>query len=84
MMKVELYSIIYSELISSFCRASSETVGDSVPRHNSMLGSLIENTKGSGNSGIPLIVDLAFASNIRFLDEHELHLNDPELYKVNF
>ena len=49
-----------------------------------MLGSLIENTKGSGNSGIPLIVDLAFASNIRFLDEHELHLNDPELYKVDF
>ena len=49
-----------------------------------MLGSLIENTKGAGNSGIPLLVDLAFASNIRFLDEHELHLNDPELYKVTF
>ena len=48
-----------------------------------MLGSLIENTKGSEKSGIPLLVDLAFASNIRFLDEHELHLNDPELYKVS-
>ena len=53
-----------------------------MPRHNSILGSLIENTKDARNSGIPLIVDLAFASNVRFLDEHELHLNDIELYKV--
>ena len=32
---------------------------------------------------IPMIVDLAFATNVRFLDEHELHLDDVQLYKVN-
>ena len=31
---------------------------------------------------IPMIVDLAFATNVRFLDEHELHLDDVLLYKV--
>jgi len=31
---------------------------------------------------IPMIVDLAFATNVRFLDEHELHLDDVQLYKV--
>merc|ERR1719351_85676 len=80
--EADTQNTILSTLDAKAPLASSETVGDSVPRHNSMLGSLIENTKGSGNSGIPLIVDLAFASNIRFLDEHELHLNDPELYKT--
>ena len=63
-------------------RVSNDTPGDSAPRHNSILGSLIENTKNERNSGIPLLVDLAFATNVRFLDEHELHLNDIELYKV--
>ena len=63
-------------------RASSETVGDSEKRQNSILGSLIEDSKDPRIRGIPLIVDLAFASNVRFLDEHELHLNDIELYKV--
>ena len=63
-------------------RVSNDTAGDSAPRHNSILGSLIENTKNERNSGIPLLVDLAFATNVRFLDEHELHLNDIELYKV--
>jgi hypothetical protein len=32
---------------------------------------------------IPMIVDLAFATNVRFLDEHELHLDDVQLYKVS-
>ncbi len=31
---------------------------------------------------VPIIVDLAFASNVRFLDDHELHLDNVELYKV--
>lgn len=35
-----------------------------------------------GYSGVPIIVDLAFASNVRFLDDHELHLDNVELYKV--
>ena len=57
-------------------------MGDSEKRQNSILGSLIEGSKDPRVRGIPLIVDLAFASNVRFLDEHELHLNDIELYKV--
>ena len=34
------------------------------------------------SGGVPIIVDLAFASNVRFLDDHELHLDNVELYKT--
>ena len=33
-------------------------------------------------SSTPIIVDLAFASNVRFLDDHELYLDNVELYRV--
>ena len=32
--------------------------------------------------GVPIIVDLAFATNVRFLDDHELHVENVELFKV--
>ena len=76
------YNNVDFETVHIFFRASSETVGENLPRNNSILGSLVDNAKEGSNPGIPLIVDLAFASNVRFLDEHELHLNDIELYKV--
>lgn len=33
---------------------------------------------------IALMVDLAFASNVRFLDDHELYMENVELYRVIF
>ena len=33
---------------------------------------------------VKMIVDLAFASNVRFLDDHELYLDNVDLYRVNF
>ena len=35
-----------------------------------------------GKGSTPIIVDLAFASNVRFLDDHELYLDNVELYRV--
>lgn len=46
------------------------------------LGDLLDASNTPHFKGIPIIVDLAFASNVRFLDEYELHLTDVELYKV--
>ena len=46
------------------------------------LGDLLSASNTPHFKGIPMIVDLAFASNVRFLDEYELHLTDVELYKV--
>ena len=45
-------------------------------------GELMAPSAREGYSGVPIIVDLAFASNVRFLDDHELHLDNVELYKV--
>lgn len=45
-------------------------------------GELMAPSQKEGSSGVPIIVDLAFASNVRFLDDHELHLDNVELYKV--
>ena len=60
--------------------------GDKMARNNSILGDLVEaGMAGEGGGmagGVPIIVDLAFASNVRFLDDHELHLDNVELYKV--
>ena len=55
---------------------------------NSILGNLVDadsNVNGdlSSNRPVNMIVDLAFASNVRFLDDHELHLDNVELYKVS-
>ena len=65
--------------------------------NNSVLGDLMNKpvTNGGGKDangqdpssaghkgGIPIIVDLAFASNVRFLDDHELHVDNVELYKT--
>lgn len=47
---------------------------------DSILGDLIAHNED--NAGVQLIVDLAFATNVRFLDDHELHLDQVELYKV--
>ena len=46
---------------------------------------------GSGNKRklpskkpvITIIVDLAFSTNVRFLDDHELYLDNVELYRVS-
>ena len=60
-------------------------------RKNSLLGDIMEKRRkrppgGPANKNlkmsVPIIVDLAFASNVRFLDDHELHLDNVELYKV--
>ena len=33
-------------------------------------------------NGIPILLDLAFSSNVRYLDDHEMHINNIELYKT--
>ena len=33
-------------------------------------------------NGIPILIDLAFATNVRYLDDHEMHTNNIELYKT--
>ena len=33
---------------------------------------------------VTMIVDLAFASNVRFLDDHEHYLDNVDLYRVSF
>ena len=43
----------------------------------------MESDNISRRSAVPIVVDLAFASNVRFLDDHELHLDNVELYKVS-
>jgi hypothetical protein len=50
-------------------------------RKNSILTDLMgERPRARGE--VPIIIDLAFASNVRFLDDHELHLENVELYQV--
>ena len=61
----------------------SKHLGNLIERKNSILGDLMEKADGEGGPrGVPIVVDLAFASNVRFLDDHELHLDNVELYKV--
>ena len=31
---------------------------------------------------VPILLDLAFASNVRYLDDHEMYLSTIELYKT--
>lgn len=54
---------------------------DKLNRRNSILGDLME-ADGTVPRAVPIVVDLAFSTNVRFLDDHELHLDDVELYKV--
>ncbi|XP_059098255.1 calcium-activated potassium channel slowpoke-like isoform X2 [Tigriopus californicus] len=54
---------------------------DKLNRRNSILGDLME-AEGPVSRAVPIIVDLAFSTNVRFLDDHELHLDDVELYKT--
>jgi len=53
---------------------------------NSILGELLDGNHSRANKkppkSVPIIVDLAFASNVRFLDDHELHIDNIDLYKV--
>ena len=61
----------------------SRSNGDASRKLNTaQLGDLLDASNMPHFKGIPIIVDLAFASNVRFLDEYELHLTDVELYKV--
>ena len=61
----------------------SRSNGEGPRKLNTMqLGDLLSASNTPHFKGIPMIVDLAFASNVRFLDEYELHLTDVELYKV--
>ena len=41
------------------------------------------NKRKSSKPSITMMVDLAFASNVRFLDDHELYLDNVELYRVS-
>ena len=34
------------------------------------------------SNGISILLDLAFSSNVRYLDDHEMHINNIELYKT--
>ena len=57
-------------------------------RKNSIVEQLVA---GNGNKRklpskkpvITIIVDLAFSTNVRFLDDHELYLDNVELYRVS-
>jgi len=40
------------------------------------------NISESNANGIPILLDLAFSSNVRYLDDHEMHINNIELYKT--
>ena len=59
------------------------------PRSNPRKNSIVEQLAGNGkpkNSKAPvitIIVDLAFSTNVRFLDDHELYLDNVELYRVS-
>ena len=58
-------------------------------RKNSIVEQLV--ASGNGNKRklpskkpvITIIVDLAFSTNVRFLDDHELYLDNVELYRVS-
>ena len=50
-------------------------------RNNSIVRQLVGKKKFKRPT-ITMVVDLAFASNVRFLDDHELHLDNVELYRV--
>ena len=58
-------------------------------RKNSIVEALV--ATGNGNKRklpskkpvITIIVDLAFSTNVRFLDDHELYLDNVELYRVS-
>ena len=64
-------------------------------RKNSIVEQLkVNNGNGSGAEAddksskpkkpvIAIIVDLAFSTNVRFLDDHELYLDNVELYRVS-
>ncbi|XP_023325746.1 calcium-activated potassium channel slowpoke [Eurytemora carolleeae] len=44
-----------------------------------------EDQHGTGDinmSSIPILLDLAFANNVRYLDDHEMYMSDVELYKT--
>ena len=67
------------------------------PRNRKRKNSIVEQLKENGGSGIDaddkankpkkpviaIIVDLAFSTNVRFLDDHELYLDNVELYRVS-
>jgi len=50
--------------------------------NDSIVAQLMGGRGKSRSSNTPIIVDLAFASNVRFLDDHELYLDNVELYKT--
>ena len=55
------------------------------PRKNSIVEQLAGNGKPKNSKApvITIIVDLAFSTNVRFLDDHELYLDNVELYRVS-
>ena len=61
--------------------ASQQPNNDNIVQQ--LLGRSSSGGKLRGKKGsTPIIVDLAFASNVRFLDDHELYLDNVELYRV--
>ena len=38
--------------------------------------------ESSRPNSVPILLDLAFACNVRYLDDHEMYLNNVELYKT--
>lgn len=76
-----------SELAKRHLLRRAETKEADRARRNSLVGDIMEKrttrrTKDGLKTAVPIVVDLAFASNVRFLDDHELHLDNVELYKV--
>ena len=60
--------------------ASQQPNNDNIVQQ--LLGRSSSGGKLRGKGSTPIIVDLAFASNVRFLDDHELYLDNVELYRV--
>ena len=53
------------------------------PRDDSIVQQLIGGRNKFKKPIISMMVDLAFASNVRFLDDHELYMDNVELYRVS-
>ena len=49
---------------------------------DSIMQQLMGGKKRFRKPTVKMIVDLAFASNVRFLDDHELYLDNVDLYRV--
>ena len=66
---------------------TSSAASQQQPNNDNIVQQLLGRSSSGGKlrgkkGSTPIIVDLAFASNVRFLDDHELYLDNVELYRV--